>query len=63
MSEEIIEPNKVVAMTYRIIDDRGNVTEQSDILVEYMHGVSQNMFEKVKQALVGKKPGIPWKWC
>lgn len=57
MSQDIIEKNKVVAMTYRIIDESGNVAEQSDIPVEYIHGVSDTMFEKVEQALLGKQVG------
>jgi FKBP-type peptidyl-prolyl cis-trans isomerase SlyD len=57
MSEDVIEKNKVVAMTYRIIDETGNVAEQSDIPVEYIHGVNDTMFEKVEQALEGKHIG------
>lgn len=57
MSEEKIEQNRVVTMTYRIVDECGDVAEQLDMPVEYLHGVSQNMFAKVEQALVGKKPG------
>ena len=57
MSGNAIEKNKVVAMTYRIIDESDNVAEQSDIPMEYIHGVSNTMFPKVEQALIGKHIG------
>lgn len=57
MSSCCIEKNKVVSVTYRIIDESGNVAEQSDIPIEYIHGVPNAMFERVERALSGKTIG------
>lgn len=48
---------KVVSITYRILDARGEVVEQSDVPIDYLHGVENAMFPKIEQALEGKVIG------
>ncbi|WP_455204857.1 FKBP-type peptidyl-prolyl cis-trans isomerase [Kaarinaea lacus] len=57
MSDQQVTKNQVVSITYRILDDKGEVVEQSDIPVDYIHGVKNEMFKKVEQALEGKQVG------
>ena len=57
MSEQIVKQNKVVSITYRILDELGEVVEQSDIPVDYIHGGDNDMFPKVEKALEGKAVG------
>jgi FKBP-type peptidyl-prolyl cis-trans isomerase SlyD len=57
MTDAIIEKNKYVSFTYRILDENENVLEQSDLPMDYQHGVANDMFEKVENALAGKKTG------
>ncbi|MGD8594576.1 MAG: peptidylprolyl isomerase [Gammaproteobacteria bacterium] len=56
-SDQIVTKNKVVSITYRILDDRGGLVEQSDIPIDYIHGTDNDMFAKVEQALEGKTVG------
>ena len=57
MSDQIVAKNKVVSITYRILDEQGELVEQSDIPVDYIHGSDNDMFPKVEQALEGKTVG------
>ena len=57
MSDQIVAKNKVVSITYRILDEQGELVEQSDIPVDYIHGGDNDMFPKVEQALEGKTVG------
>ena len=57
MPNNTITKNKHVSFTYRILDENKNIVEQSDIPMEYQHGVDNAMFEKVENALEGKKAG------
>ncbi len=57
MSDQIVAKNKVVSITYRILDEQGELVEQSDIPVDYIHGSDNDMFAKVEQALEGKTVG------
>ncbi len=52
-----VEKNKVVSVTYSILDDQGQVVEQSDVPVDYLHGVDGRLFPQVEQALEGKQVG------
>jgi FKBP-type peptidyl-prolyl cis-trans isomerase SlyD len=54
---QIVEKFKVVSITYRILDTGGEVVEQSDLPVDYVHGVENAMFPKIEQALEGKGVG------
>ncbi|MDX1823256.1 MAG: FKBP-type peptidyl-prolyl cis-trans isomerase [Thiohalomonadales bacterium] len=57
MSEQRVEENKVVSLTYVIIDETGAVLEQYDMPISYVHGPNSNMYPKVAQALEGAKVG------
>lgn len=52
-----IEANKLVTLTYSILDDAGLVLEQNDVPVSYLHGGHSDLFEKVERALEGKTAG------
>lgn len=49
--------NKAVFLTYSIVDARGEVFEQSDIPIGYIHGANSGLIEKVESALEGRRPG------
>lgn len=55
--DQIVKKNKVVSVTYSIVDDSGEVLEQSDLPVDYLHGVDGKLFPKVEAALEGKTIG------
>lgn len=58
MSEQRIIRNKAVQFTYSISDDEGNVVEQVDLPVNYVHGGGQmGLIERVEAALEGCKAG------
>lgn len=57
MTEQTVGKNKVVYLTYSIINGQGQVFEQYDIPIGYVHGASSDMFEKVEQALEGRQVG------
>lgn len=53
MTDELVDKNKVVGITYSIIDESGVILEQSDLPVYYLHGGPNEMFEEVEAALDG----------
>jgi len=53
----LIAKNKVVTFTYSISHENGEIVEQSDLPMEYLHGADNDMFEKVEAALEGKTVG------
>jgi FKBP-type peptidyl-prolyl cis-trans isomerase SlyD len=53
MHDQFIGRNKVVTFTYAIQDETGDVLEQSDIPISYVHGGRHDMFEKVEAAMAG----------
>lgn len=57
MSEQQIERNKVVSITYSIRDDQGDLLEQSDLPISYVHGMDRRMFEKIEHELEGRMVG------
>lgn len=57
MSALRIEANKVVSLTYSIVDDKGEILEQSDLPIHYVHGGKSDLFEKLEAALTGKTIG------
>lgn len=57
MTEQTVGKNKVVYLTYSIINGQGQVFEQYDIPIGYVHGAGSDMFEKVEQALEGRRVG------
>lgn len=52
-----IAKDKLVEFTYRIVDAQGDVKEQVDLPLTYIHGHSSGMYPKVEQALEGKRAG------
>ena len=57
MSSNPVAKNKVVTITYRILHENGDLAEQSDLPIDYIHGNSDEMFPKVERALEGKEIG------
>ncbi len=57
MSEQVVGNNKVVYLTYSIVDEQGTVFEQYDIPIGYVHGADSGLFEKIETALEGRAPG------
>lgn len=58
MSDQRIRRNKVVQFTYSIADDQGNIIEQVDLPVKYVHGASSmGLIESVESALEGSRVG------
>jgi len=53
MSAPIVSKDKVIAITYSIIDESGVILEQSDIPVYYVHGGPNEMFPAVEARLDG----------
>ena len=57
MSEQFAGQDKLVTFTYSIVDESGEILEQSDIPINYVHGGKNDLFEKVEQALEGSVIG------
>jgi len=57
MADQFAVKDKVVTFTYSILDEYGEILEQSDIPINYVHGGKHDLFEKVEQALEGSVVG------
>jgi FKBP-type peptidyl-prolyl cis-trans isomerase SlyD len=58
MPSQKITRNKAVQFTYSIKDDQGNVVEQVDLPVHYVHGASSmGLIERVERAMEGRTVG------
>ena len=57
MSKDKISKNKAVYISYRIVDEHGQVFEQMDMPVGYIHRANSGIFEKVEAALEGHTIG------
>ena len=57
MSDQFVGQHKVVSFTYSIADASGEIIEQSDLPISYVHGGKHDLFEKVEQALDGSVVG------
>ena len=58
MSDQRVAKNKHVLFSYTIVDaDAGDVLEQLEIPMGYIHGGEQRMFEKVEKAIEGAAIG------
>ena len=57
MTDEIVAKGRVVSVTYTLHNQRGEVFEQSDVPVSYLHGHDSGLFEKLERALEGRRPG------
>ena len=57
MSEQAIKNGKLVSLVYRICDRSGNVLEQSDLPVSYIHGGHNELIGGMDKAVSGKRAG------
>jgi len=57
MSEQVVTPGKLVSLTYRICDDGGNLLEQNDLPVSYIHGGHSELIGDMDRAVAGKRAG------
>ena len=53
MAAQFVEQHKVVSFVYSIVDESGELLEQSDLPISYVHGGKHDLFEKVEQGLAG----------
>ena len=54
---DTIRKDKVVSVTYTLHDEAGQIFEQSDIPIPYLHGHASGLFDKIEHALEGKQVG------
>ncbi|SDV49311.1 FKBP-type peptidyl-prolyl cis-trans isomerase [Chitinasiproducens palmae] len=52
-----IEKDTVVGLTYRLTDAQGNMIEESDEPMVYLHGGYDGTFPKIEEALDGQETG------
>jgi FKBP-type peptidyl-prolyl cis-trans isomerase SlyD len=57
MSATVVARNKVVALTYVLRNQQGDVFEMRDLPVAYVHGAGSDLFPKIEQALEGRRIG------
>ena len=57
MTREVIKPGKYVSLTYTIADGEGNLLEQNDIPVNYVHGGETQLIGGMDKAVSGKGIG------
>jgi FKBP-type peptidyl-prolyl cis-trans isomerase SlyD len=57
MSPQVIKPGKFVTLTYTIADTEGNLLEQNDIPVNYVHGGDTELIGGMDRAVAGKAAG------
>jgi FKBP-type peptidyl-prolyl cis-trans isomerase SlyD len=57
MSEQIVRPGKYVSLTYSIADDAGEILEQTDLPVGYIHGGNTELIGGLDEAVFGKQAG------
>ena len=52
---EIVTKTKYVEFTYSIINDEGQIIEQVEVPVNYVHGAKMGLWPKLEDALANKK--------
>ncbi len=57
MSDQAITNGKLVSLTYSISDESGQVLEQSDLPVTYIHGGQNELIGGMDKAVAGKRAG------
>jgi len=57
MSTDVVARNKVVYMTYSVLDQGGQVVGQNDVPTGYVHGAGSGLFEKIEKSLEGHRAG------
>lgn len=55
--DETIQKGKLIEFTYKIKDQSGNVVEQVDLPLSYIHGHDSGMYPKIEKTLEGHKVG------
>jgi len=53
MSAPVVSKYKAVFFTYSITDESGEIVEQSDLPVGYVHGVDSDIIEKLEMVMDG----------
>lgn len=54
---QVIRPGKYVSLTYSITDQSGNVVEQTDLPLGYIHGGNTELIGGMDDAVAGKQAG------
>jgi FKBP-type peptidyl-prolyl cis-trans isomerase SlyD len=57
MSDQVITNGKYVSLTYSILDENGNVLEQNDLPVNYIHGGHTELIGGMDKAVAGRRAG------
>jgi FKBP-type peptidyl-prolyl cis-trans isomerase SlyD len=57
MSDAVVGKHKVVSIVYQIRDEAGDIMEQIDYPVSYVHGGPSDLIEKVENSLEGATVG------
>lgn len=57
ISGESIRSNKLVEFTYRIMDESGQVLEQIDLPVSYVHGSEFGLWQRIETAMENRRAG------
>ena len=57
ISGESIRLNKLVEFTYRIMDESGQVLEQIDLPVSYVHGSEFGLWQRIEVAMENRRAG------
>lgn len=57
MSSQAVAAGKYVTLTYSILDEQGNVLEQTDLPVGYIHGGRTELLGGMDRQLAGKRAG------
>ena len=58
MSDQRVGKHKAVFFTYSITDDQGNMLEQNDLPMGYIHGAESGIIGKVEAALEKVRPAL-----
>ncbi len=57
MSTLVVSQHKAVFFTYKITDETGDIVEQSDLPIGYVHGANTEIVKKLEQNLEGRSVG------
>ncbi len=57
MANEKVENGKAVLFTYSVVDEEGNVLEQSDLPIGYVHGADSGILPKLAEGMAGHTVG------
>ena len=57
MNDQVVAKHKFVEFRYSITAGDGELLEQIDVPVNYVHGTDNGMFPKIEESLAGRKAG------